>query len=119
MTSLDETQPAATRTVLRTGTSFGIGRASAVAAAQAGWTVIAIMRDLNRCGRLDAVVNNAERASIGTVEVMSITDFVSAMEVNSVGVVEVRPRSDAPSAGSWRPGRDHPQRRVWRRGASH
>ncbi|MES2094861.1 MAG: SDR family NAD(P)-dependent oxidoreductase [Actinomycetota bacterium] len=127
MTSLDKTAPTATSTVLLTGTSTGIGYASALAAAQAGWTVIATMRDLSRAdalrtaaadaelpldiraldvtdpaavdrviaetvdhyGRLDAVVNNAGSASVGTVETMSIDEFRFAMEVNFFGVVQV------------------------------
>ncbi len=127
MTSLDKTAPTATRTVLLTGTSTGIGYASALAAAQAGWTVVATMRDLSRAdalrtaaadaglpldiraldvtdpasidrviaetvdhyGRLDAVVNNAGSASVGTVETMSIDEFRFAMEVNFFGVVQV------------------------------
>ncbi len=36
------------KTVLITGTSSGIGRATAVAAARAGWTTVATMRDLDR-----------------------------------------------------------------------
>ena len=41
------------RTVLITGTSSGIGLATAIAAARAGWTTIATMRNLagpTRCG---------------------------------------------------------------------
>lgn len=118
-------QQPAPRTVLITGTSSGIGLATAVAAARAGWTTIATMRNLSRSdalrsaagdagadldireldvtdqsaidreiaycldryGRLDAVVNNAGSATVGTLEVLTVDDFRSAMEVNYFGVV--------------------------------
>ena len=38
------------RTLLITGTSSGIGLATAVAAARAGFTTVATMRDLDRAG---------------------------------------------------------------------
>lgn len=113
------------RTVLITGTSSGIGLATAIAAARAGWTTIATMRNLTRAdslraaaanagvqldvreldvtdgraidrevaycmeryGRLDAVVNNAGSATLGTLETLTVDDFRSAMEVNFFGVV--------------------------------
>lgn len=120
---------AATRIVLITGTSSGIGLAAAVAAARAGWQVVATMRDPRRAeqllkaaeeagvaelvqikhldvvdpasvaacvaevvaehGRLDAVVNNAGAAQLGTIELNGTDDVRSAMEVNFFGVVEV------------------------------
>ncbi|MHC6229124.1 SDR family NAD(P)-dependent oxidoreductase [Arthrobacter sp. MMS24-T111] len=111
--------------VLITGTSTGIGLATAVEAARAGWTTIATMRDLQRAdalraaadeagvsldvrrldvtdtadidreiaycissyGRLDVLVNNAGSAAVGTVEMLGLEDFRSAMEVNFFGVV--------------------------------
>lgn len=111
--------------VLITGTSTGIGLATAVEAARAGWTTIATMRDLQRAdalraaadeagvsldvrrldvtdtadidreiaycissyGRLDVLVNNAGSAAVGTVEMLGMEDFRSAMEVNFFGVV--------------------------------
>ncbi|HEX4703366.1 MAG TPA: SDR family NAD(P)-dependent oxidoreductase [Pseudonocardiaceae bacterium] len=116
-------------TVLVTGTSSGIGLATAVAAAAAGWQVVATMRDTGRAdrlresaaaagvaerihlarldvvdresvaacvaeviaeyGRLDAVVNNAGAAHVGTIEQGSVEDVRAAMEVNFFGVVEV------------------------------
>jgi len=114
-------------TVLITGTSTGIGFHTAIAAANAGFTVIATMRDLSRAdalreaastagvtldiraldvtdaasvdlvvggivddhGSLDAVVNNAGAASLGTVELLSIDQFRASMEVNFFGVVAV------------------------------
>lgn len=115
------------RVVLITGTSSGIGLSTAIAAAGAGWTTIATMRDLSRDealrsaashagveldiraldvtdaaavdrviaesvarhGQLNAVVNNAGSASVGTAETLDIDDFRSAMEVNFFGVVQV------------------------------
>jgi len=114
-------------TVLITGTSTGIGFQTAVAAARAGFTVIATMRNLSRAdalreaaagaggrleiraldvtdaasvdlvvrgiveehGSLDAVVNNAGAASLGTVELLAIDEFRASMEVNFFGVVNV------------------------------
>ncbi|WP_274911027.1 SDR family oxidoreductase [Streptomyces sp. WZ-12] len=115
------------KTVLITGTSSGIGLAAAVAAARAGWTTIATMRNTGKAeallqaaaehgvadriqvkrldvvdpesiaacvdeviaehGRLDALVNNAGAAKIGTIEMMSVEDVRAAMEVNFFGVV--------------------------------
>ncbi|MFF2571302.1 SDR family oxidoreductase [Streptomyces sp. NPDC101191] len=115
------------KTVLITGTSSGIGLAAAVAAARAGWTVVATMRDTGKAqtllkeaaeqavtdriqvkrldvvdadsiaacleeviaehGRLDALVNNAGAAQVGTIERMSLDEVRAAMEVNFFGVV--------------------------------
>ncbi|MGW5114076.1 SDR family oxidoreductase [Streptomyces noursei] len=115
------------KTVLITGTSSGIGLATAVAAARAGWTTIATMRDTGKAdallaaaaaheatdrirlkrldvvdpeaiaiciddviaehGRLDALVNNAGAAQVGTIEQGSLDEVRAAMEVNFFGVV--------------------------------
>lgn len=115
------------RVVLITGTSSGIGLATAVAAARAGWTVVATLRDpgradrlrsaaaehgvvldiraldvtdadaARRCldgvvadhGRLDALVNNAGAAHLGTVETAGMAGIRSSMEVNFFGVVQL------------------------------
>ncbi len=47
------------KTVLITGTSSGIGLAAAVAAAQAGWRVVATMRDTSRSIALRAAAGGA------------------------------------------------------------
>ncbi|MFK0292822.1 SDR family oxidoreductase [Streptomyces sp. NPDC090442] len=118
---------ASEKTVLITGTSSGIGLATALATAQAGWTTIATMRDTDKAqallqaaaengvadrihvkrldvvdpesitacldeviaehGRLDALVNNAGAAQIGTIELMPLDDVRTTMEVNFFGVV--------------------------------
>ncbi|MEU9042893.1 MULTISPECIES: SDR family oxidoreductase [unclassified Kitasatospora] len=64
-----------TKTVLITGTSSGIGLATAVTAARAGWHVIATMRDTARAGALLAA---AEEAAV-TVDVraLDVTDPAS------------------------------------------
>lgn len=112
-------------TVLITGTSSGIGLATAVACAAAGWTTVATLRDpgratglraaaeragvsldirvldvtdessIARCvhdvveahGGLDAVVNNAGAAHVGTVETDDPAEFRACVEVNFFGVV--------------------------------
>ena len=115
------------RVVLVTGTSSGIGLATAVAAARAGWRVVATLRDTGRAGRLraaadeagvaldiraldvtdadagrvcltgvmaehgrlDALVNNAGAASLGTVETAGMAAIRASMEVNFFGVVQL------------------------------
>ncbi|MEV4433668.1 SDR family oxidoreductase [Streptomyces sp. NPDC049585] len=65
------------KTVLITGTSSGIGLAAAVAAAQAGWHVVATMRDLSRGGALREAATTA--GVDGQVEVrrLDVTDAAS------------------------------------------
>lgn len=115
------------RTVLITGTSSGMGLATAIACAEAGWTTVATMRDTAKSGPLeaaaaaagvtvdirtldvtdpeaavaalasaaadhgavDAVVNNAGAAHVGTVETDDIDAFRACLEVNLFGVVNV------------------------------
>jgi NAD(P)-dependent dehydrogenase (short-subunit alcohol dehydrogenase family) len=121
------TNTPAPHVVLITGTSSGIGLAAAVAAARAGWTSVATMRDLSRDGALrraaaeagvsvdirrldvtdptsvtecvdaivadhgglDAIVNNAGSAHVGTIENDSIDAVRACLEVNFFGVVQL------------------------------
>lgn len=64
-----------TKTVLITGTSSGIGLATAVAAAERGWQVIATMRDTGKSAALDAA---AEKAGVSVeVRALDVTDPAS------------------------------------------
>ncbi|MFJ3338021.1 SDR family NAD(P)-dependent oxidoreductase [Streptomyces sp. NPDC086766] len=64
-----------TKTVLITGTSSGIGLATAVAAAQSGWHVVATLRDTARAGPLLAA---AEEAGVAVdVQALDVTDPAS------------------------------------------
>jgi NAD(P)-dependent dehydrogenase (short-subunit alcohol dehydrogenase family) len=105
--------------VLITGTSTGIGLQTALAAARAGHTVVATLRnpdkagalreagldvrrldvteDFTDCvegivadhGRIDAVINNAGAGHLGTIELETLEDVRQVMEVNFLGVVRV------------------------------
>ncbi|MFB6436557.1 SDR family oxidoreductase [Streptomyces sp. NPDC056411] len=69
------TETMSTKTVLITGTSSGIGLATAVAAAQSGWQVIATMRDTTKAGALRAA---AEEAGVAVdVRALDVTDPAS------------------------------------------
>ncbi|MFD0574506.1 SDR family NAD(P)-dependent oxidoreductase [Kitasatospora gansuensis] len=64
-----------TKTVLITGTSSGIGLATAVAAAQSGWHVVATMRDTTKAGALLAA---AQAAGVSVdVRALDVTDPAS------------------------------------------
>ncbi|MFD0631848.1 SDR family NAD(P)-dependent oxidoreductase [Catenulispora yoronensis] len=65
------------KTVLITGTSSGIGLAAAVAAAQAGWTVVASMRDPAKADHLMAAAGAAGVARRVHVERLDVTDPAS------------------------------------------
>ncbi|WP_345499002.1 SDR family NAD(P)-dependent oxidoreductase [Nocardia callitridis] len=56
---MTDTAASAPKTVLITGTSSGVGRAAAVAAAQAGFTTIATVRDLERTEQLREAAKDA------------------------------------------------------------
>ncbi|MGW2633600.1 SDR family oxidoreductase [Streptomyces chattanoogensis] len=64
-----------TKTVLITGTSSGIGLATAVAAARSGWHVIATMRDITKAGALLAAAEEAGAAV--DVRALDVTDPAS------------------------------------------
>ncbi len=67
------------RTVLITGTSSGIGLHTAIAAASAGWTVVATMRDTTRAGALQAA---ADAAGVSLdIRALDVTD---AAQVDAV-----------------------------------
>lgn len=80
------------RTVLITGTSSGIGLATAVAAARAGFTTVATMRDP---GRADALREAADRAGV-TLDVRRL-DVTDAESIASCvqGIGERHGRLDA------------------------
>src|SRR3954454_13524072 len=62
-------------TVLITGTSSGIGLATAIAAAQSGWQVIATMRDTSKAS---ALLKTAEEAGVSVeVRALDVTDPAS------------------------------------------
>ncbi|MFE6888227.1 SDR family oxidoreductase [Streptomyces sp. NPDC057694] len=63
------------KTVLITGTSSGIGLATAVAAARSGWHVVATMRDTAKAGALDAAARGAGVSL--DVRVLDVTDPAS------------------------------------------
>jgi NAD(P)-dependent dehydrogenase (short-subunit alcohol dehydrogenase family) len=84
----------ALRTVLITGTSSGIGLATAVQAAEAGWTVVATLRDT---GRVDALRAAAEAAGVTErvrIERLDVTDPASVAEAVA-GVLAEYGRLDA------------------------
>ena len=64
----------ASKTVLITGTSSGIGLAAAVGAARAGWDVVATMRDPGKAGRLLADAGAVGAAGRIHVERLDVTD---------------------------------------------
>ncbi|MDH6120719.1 SDR family NAD(P)-dependent oxidoreductase [Kitasatospora sp. GAS204B] len=65
------------RTVLITGTSSGIGLATAVAAAQAGWRAVATMRDTAKAGALIAAAEAAGVSELVEVRALDVTDPAS------------------------------------------
>ncbi|GAB2707381.1 SDR family oxidoreductase [Kitasatospora kifunensis] len=84
----------AERTVLITGTSSGIGLATAVAAAQAGWRAVATMRNT---AKADALLKAAEAAGVRElveVRALDVTDPAS-VEACLAGIVAEHGRLDA------------------------
>jgi NAD(P)-dependent dehydrogenase (short-subunit alcohol dehydrogenase family) len=86
------------KTVLITGTSSGIGRAIAVAAAEAGWTTIATMRDLDRAGPLRDASVDIRRLDV--TDAASIADCLDGVRqtygqldavVNNAGIANFDP----------------------------
>lgn len=65
------------RTVLVTGTSSGIGLAASVAAARAGWQVIATMRDTAKAGPLRAAAAEAGVEDLIAVKRLDVIDAAS------------------------------------------
>src|SRR5690242_11900794 len=110
---------AETQTVLITGCSSGIGKATAARLARNGWTVYATARrpetlaDLSECkhlaldvtddasmsaavdtvvaeaGQLDALVNNAGYSLSGAVETLNVDDIRREFETNVFGLVRL------------------------------
>ncbi|MDK9498115.1 SDR family NAD(P)-dependent oxidoreductase [Streptomyces katrae] len=69
--------PAAPKTVLITGTSSGIGLAAAVLAAQAGWQVVATMRDTAKAGPLRRAAAEAGVEDLVQVKRLDVVDPAS------------------------------------------
>ncbi|GAA1253260.1 SDR family oxidoreductase [Kitasatospora nipponensis] len=88
------TKSESTRTVLITGTSTGIGLATALAAAEAGWQVVATMRDTARSGALLDAAKEAGVADRIEVRPLDVTDAAAA-EACVAGVVADHGRLDA------------------------
>ncbi|WEH43180.1 SDR family NAD(P)-dependent oxidoreductase [Streptomyces sp. AM 2-1-1] len=82
------------RTVLITGTSSGIGLATAVAAATAGWNVVATLRDTGRADALRAAVEAAGVAEHVRIARLDVTDPASVTEAVT-GAVAAYGRLDA------------------------
>ncbi|MFB7470382.1 SDR family NAD(P)-dependent oxidoreductase [Kitasatospora sp. NPDC056184] len=82
------------RTVLITGTSSGIGLAAAVAAARAGFRVVATMRDPRRSGALLRTAEAAGVADRTEVARLDVTDAASVAECLAV-VLDRHGRLDA------------------------
>lgn len=70
----------ASRIALITGTSSGIGLATAVAAAQSGWQVVAAMRNTAKAERLLAAAGEAGVAERVRVMALEVTDSASVTE---------------------------------------
>ncbi|WP_329564347.1 SDR family NAD(P)-dependent oxidoreductase [Kitasatospora sp. NBC_01266] len=82
------------QTVLITGTSSGIGLATAVAAAQAGWRAVATMRDTAKAGALLKAAEAAGVRELVEVRALDVTDPAS-VEAALAGIVADHGRLDA------------------------
>ncbi|MFF3747404.1 SDR family oxidoreductase [Streptomyces kronopolitis] len=92
MSATSSAPAASPKVVLVTGTSSGIGLAAAVAAAQAGWQVVATLRDPSRAGALRAAA--AEAGVELDVRRLDVTDEASVATAIS-GVLADHGRLDA------------------------
>lgn len=78
----------AAKTVLITGTSTGIGLATALRAAEAGWRVVATMRDTGKAGTLNDAAAAAGLAELIEVRRLDVTEPDSAQECVSAVIAE-------------------------------
>ncbi|MGX1971058.1 SDR family oxidoreductase [Streptomyces kronopolitis] len=92
MSATSSASAASPKVVLVTGTSSGIGLAAAVAAAQAGWQVVATLRDPSRAGALRTAA--AEAGVELDVRQLDVTDETSVATAIS-GVLADHGRLDA------------------------
>ncbi|MEV7467552.1 SDR family oxidoreductase [Streptomyces kronopolitis] len=92
MSATSSAPAASPKVVLVTGTSSGIGLAAAVAAAQAGWQVVATLRDPSRAGALRTAAAEADVEL--DVRRLDVTDEASVATAIS-GVLADHGRLDA------------------------
>jgi NAD(P)-dependent dehydrogenase (short-subunit alcohol dehydrogenase family) len=83
-----------TDTVLITGTSSGIGLTTAIAAAKAGWRVVATMRDTGRATALRDAAAEADVTDLIDIRALDVTDAEAAAACVD-GVVQDYGRLDA------------------------
>ncbi|MFD5731733.1 SDR family NAD(P)-dependent oxidoreductase [Streptomyces sioyaensis] len=91
-TSSSSSSSSSPKVVLITGTSSGIGLAAAIAAARAGWQVVATLRDTGRAGALRTAA--AEAGVELDVRQLDVTDEASVAAALS-GVIADHGRLDA------------------------
>lgn len=83
------------RTVLITGTSSGIGLATAVELARQGWQVYATMRNLDKRGSLEQAVARAGVAPRVTIGRLDVTDAASMRDYVATLLERIGGRLDA------------------------